>query len=695
MSANEIHLYGTVGESFWDEEFFTARMVREQLARMTGPVTVRINSGGGIATEGQAIYTILKDYSDDVHVVVDGVAASSASLIAMAGDTITMRLGAWMLIHDPAHSCVDGRGTEAEHIRIANMLNVISGAYADVYAARAGITREEARAIMVAEAVFDGQAAIDAGFATHLDTATEAAAAASFDYRIYANAPSDLRTAAKTLGESRDRRAVMAMIAGVTRTSKGEATMAVKGKTAPEASAAETEETVAAVETAASASDEIVTDAATEEKITARARPDTIAERTRCRRILDATAAAGLPTDIALDLIERGASVEVALDTVTAKWKEKGDVDTPMSGRTTATVTRDASDKFIEGAGKALEMKCGLGGERNEFSSLSLPEMARESLTMSGVTERIADRREMVGRAFTMAGSHSTSDFAQILSNVMGKAALRGWEEAEETYQMWTRPGTLSDFKATKRVGMGLFASLPEVIEGADYTYGTVSDRGEPIALATYGRILRITRQAIINDDLSLVGTMPRRMGRAARRTVGNLVYAILTGNPNMSDGVALFHASHGNLAGSGAVPSVTTMSAARTAMRTQKDAGSALNITPKYMIVPAALETAAAQLLNSVYEPTANKGHAANPVAGMAELITDARLDDASATAWFMAADPNAFDTIEVAFLDGNDAPFIEEQTAWTSDGVEMKVRVDAGVAPLDYRTLYKNAGA
>jgi len=206
---------------------------------------------------------------------------------------------------------------------------------------------------------------------------------------------------------------------------------------------------------------------------------------------------------------------------------------------------------------------------------------------------------------------------------------------------------------------------------------------------------VRITRQAIINDDLDLLGRIPRRMGRAARRTIGDLVFAILTSNPNMSDGVALFHSDHKNLAAAGSAPSVTSLSAARAAMGTQKDGDATLNVAPKYLLVPAALEASANQLINSTVDPTASKGHATNPVAGMAEVIADGRLDAASATAWYLAADPNGYDTIEVAYLDGMESPYLEEQNVWTSDGVEMKVRVDAGVAPLASQTLYKNAGA
>lgn len=690
---NEIRLYGSCGDRWWDEEYFTAAEVRDQLASMSGPVTVRINSGGGVASEGQAVYTMLVDYPSEVHVVIDAVAMSAASLIAMAGDTITMRLGSYMLIHDPAFPCLEGRGTSAEHLVAHQQLETVAGAYAGVYARRAGIGVEEARQIMRDETVLDGPKALMMGFATAVDESTEAEPVARFDYRIYAHAPQSLREASEVLGGRPGKAAVVAMMSGSSRNLQQETTMAEN--------ATETE----AVDTA----DDEVTTSETEDAQVDDATPEAVetvqatasgADRQTAQRIRDTVAMAGFEPTMALDMITRGLSAEAALAEVLTKRKE-GDATMSganHSGHRPATITADARDKFRDGATRALMMKSGItGGERNEFSSLSLAELARECIIMSGHSGRFSSRMEMVGYAFTMAGSHSTSDFGNILQNIQGKAALVGWDEAAETYPMFTRAGSLTDFKATKRVGLGLFDSLQKVEEGANYEFGTVGDRGEPITLATYGRMIRITRQAIINDDLTILGSIPRKMGRAARRTIGDLVFAILTGNPAMSDGTALFHADHRNLAGSGGAPNIATMSAARAAMRTQREKadGPALNITPKYMLVPAALETASAQLLTSTVDPSANKGHATNPVAGMAELIVDGRLDVASATAWYLAADPNAFDTIEVAYLDGVQSPYIEQQQMWTADGVEMKVRIDAGVAPLDFRTLYKNPGS
>jgi len=422
-------------------------------------------------------------------------------------------------------------------------------------------------------------------------------------------------------------------------------------------------------------------------------------ERTRIAEIRQTA------TDLSLDdaqmvqtAIDDNSTADEFRRAAVAAFAQRGQSATQGIGGPRATVTLDAREKFVQGAELGLMARAGMaGGERNEFTGYTLAELARQSLTLSG--SRIpSDRRELVGRAFTQSGgSHTSSDFANVLANVAGKAALIGWEEAEDSFTLWTRPGVLTDFKASKRVGLGLLTALPEVPEGGDYTHGTVGDRGETITLATYGKVLKVTRQAIINDDLSLFSTLPRAMGRSAKRTIGNLVYAILTGNPTMADGVALFASGHSNLAGSAAAPSVASLGAARAAMRTQVEAagGSPLNISPRYFLVPAALETAATQLINSTVDPTASKGHASNPVAGMAEVIADGRLDQDSATAWYLAGDPMNTDTIEVAYLDGNDEPFIEQMDSWTSDGVDLKVRIDAAAAPLDHRALYKNAGA
>ncbi len=352
------------------------------------------------------------------------------------------------------------------------------------------------------------------------------------------------------------------------------------------------------------------------------------------------------------------------------------------------------AEKFSRAAEDAIAFRAGLAEKDADPSDLcgyTLMELARKSLELRGVRTERLDKRELVGRAFT----HSSSDFPKLLENNARKAILRGYEEAEEVFQRFTRTGNLSDFKQHSRVGLGVFETLDEVKEGGEYKHGTIGERSESIQLATYGKLFSITRQAIINDDLTAFVEIPRKMGRAAARTVGDLVFNVITSNPTMSDGTALFHSSHKNLAGSGAAPTATTVGAGRTAMRTQKDGAATLNIRPSFFLVPAALEDTARVLMASETDPSQANSKKPNPVRNAAEVVVDARLDEDSTTAWYLLADPSTFDTIEVGYLDGVAAPFLDQQDGWTVDGVEYKVRIDAAAAPLEFRTLYKNAGS
>lgn len=188
-------------------------------------------------------------------------------------------------------------------------------------------------------------------------------------------------------------------------------------------------------------------------------------------------------------------------------------------------------------------------------------------------------------------------------------------------------------------------------------------------------------------------------MGAAARGTIADLVYAVLTQNIKMPDNKQLFHADHHNLlSGADSAMSIKALSAAKALMRSQKAAaeggkGRALNIRPGFVLVPIELEDTALQLINSTSVPGADANSGiSNPLKGFAEVIGEPRLSDSDVAQWFLAAQGG--DTVEVAYLDGMDAPWIEQQEGFTVDGVTTKVRIDAGVSALDHRGLVKAAG-
>ncbi|MGV8956141.1 MAG: head maturation protease, ClpP-related, partial [Cypionkella sp.] len=192
VNGQEVLLSGTVGADWFDDGFTHAQVVTA-LANLEGDIVTRLNSGGGIASEGAAIHAALMNYPGNVEIVVEGIAASAASLIAMAGDTITMADGAVMMIHDPLNITI---GNAAEHAKTIEELEAFATAYARIYSNRSGKTVDECRDIMRAETWYDGPQAVEAGFASGPGTA-KAKAVAAYDYRDYDHTPKRLAALAK------------------------------------------------------------------------------------------------------------------------------------------------------------------------------------------------------------------------------------------------------------------------------------------------------------------------------------------------------------------------------------------------------------------------------------------------------------------------------------------------------------------
>jgi ATP-dependent protease ClpP protease subunit len=163
-----IRLDGMVGEAF------TAADVADALALAGGEdVAVTLNSAGGYATEGAAIHAELTAYRGRVAMRVTGIAASAASLIAMAGDEIVMAAGAVLMIHDPALWIGSGRGTADDHRRDADTLDTLSEAYAAIYAARSGNSLAAVREWMRSETWLTGPEAVALGFADRAETSED------------------------------------------------------------------------------------------------------------------------------------------------------------------------------------------------------------------------------------------------------------------------------------------------------------------------------------------------------------------------------------------------------------------------------------------------------------------------------------------------------------------------------------------
>lgn len=666
-AAAEILIYGDIGESWYGDTIAASDFVREVAQLDVEQLTVRINSYGGSVTDGIAIHNALKRHSAQVTTVIDGIAASIASLIAMAGDTVEMAENAQIMIHAPWGW---QQGNSADMRDYADMLDSWADAMSTTYSSKTGTDKAVFLALLT-----DGK--------DHWYTAEQAQEAKLVDTVI----PGLPVAASAQLKES-----VKARYASFAQLGTAPAGPAQTSSTTAAAAANQPQENSmpgAANQQPAAASQPAVVN---EETIRAQA---LAADGERRKNIAAAfapfVASAGVNELQATCCNDVSCTVEQAGTKLLAHL---GKDATPVAGTYIVTL-EDSRDKFRAGAEAAVMARAGLAKDdrANNYRGFTMLELARECLAHAGVNARGMDKMKLVSAAFT----HTSSDFPSLLSNIAEKAMLKGYEEADETFQKWTSKGTLSDFKVARRVGLNTFPSLDQIADGAEYHYADMADRGETVVLATYGKLFSLTRQTIINDDLGAFTKIPRSMGRAAIRTIGDLVYAILTTNPKMSDGVALFHANHKNLLADAAI-STAAVDAMRVAMGKQTDGNaSALNIRLSQLLVPLALEGLAITVRDSQFAVGGDGGTnqtVPNIVKGNFDVIADARLDRASPTAWHGVADFGKYDTVEVQYLDGVETPTLEQQNGWNVDGVEFKVRIDAGVKALDFRTIAKNAG-
>lgn len=367
----------------------------------------------------------------------------------------------------------------------------------------------------------------------------------------------------------------------------------------------------------------------------------------------------------------------------------------PISGNYVVT-NEEGMGEFMAASRDVLLMRAGIRVEDPhpavaDLKRLSIAGMAERTLSMLGIANRDMGKAELIQAAL------STSDFPKLLANVGGKSLRAGYETAAATHAVWTAEREVADFKPQSLVALSEAPGLEKVLENSEYTHGSFSESAESFSVETFGKIITISRQALVNDDLGAFTRIPQAYGASARRLEADICYAKLTGNPAMSDSVALFHADHGNLAGSGAVISVVTLGAARAAMRKQRGIAGVgyFDPQPRFLIVPVTLETTAESILASLVDPSKNND-ANNPawIRGLT-LVADPRLDAASETAWYLAADPNQIETIIRVYLAGSERPYLEENDEFVRDAISHKARLDVGAGVIDYRGLYKNPGA
>lgn len=388
-------------------------------------------------------------------------------------------------------------------------------------------------------------------------------------------------------------------------------------------------------------------------------------------------------------------------------------VDAAAGGHlnTTVQTVRDEGQTRAAGIENAflsrMTSAVALDDNGRRFRGMSLLEIGRDFVEARGVQTRGMEKMQLAAAILTRAGQLGTSDFPSILANVANKRLRMAYMENQGSYAIWARRApNAPDFKSINVTQLSGAPDLLQTNEAGEFKYGTMTDSGETYKVITYGRIVSLTRQAIVNDDLRAFDRLIGAYGMAARRLENRLVYSQLTANAALADTGNLFNATavttaggHANLgSGAGSALQLTSLTTARTAMRVQKGLqGEELNIVPSYLIVPAALEQTSYQLTSNQYVPLASANINEFRQGGRTALtpVVESVLDANSATAWYLASDSGQVDTVEYCYLDGAEGPVIESEMGFEVDGMSWRCRLDFAAKAIDFRGLYKSNGA
>jgi len=385
-----------------------------------------------------------------------------------------------------------------------------------------------------------------------------------------------------------------------------------------------------------------------------------------------------------------------------AKLGEGVEAVTGGSG-TRVDLLADGRDKFRTAASQSLLSRMGAADHdrANPYRGMKLHELARACLNEIGVQASSMLPEELAPLALTFGpvrGAQTTSDFPVILEDTMHKMVLSGFTAQPSTYERVCKIGDVSDFRVWQRIVPGIIGNLDDVNEAGEYLNKNIPD-GEknPNQATRRGNIIAVTPEVIVNDDTGYIQALADGIGRAGPRAIDRRVYTLLESNPVLTDGTALFHADHGNLAASGAAPTVALLDSAANAMAIQTapgDDSEYLEITPAVALVNTGLRGDMVVLVEAQYDPdTANKLQRPNKVRGIVgDIVATPRI---AAAPWYLFADPNVAPVLEVVFLNGQRQPVLTQEDVFRTAGLQWRVELPFGVAAIDYRGGYKNPGA
>lgn len=659
----DILIYGEINAAL-------ALLLANNLAnKPDAPVTVKINSYGGSPLDATAIYNSLKSHRGKVTIHIEGICASAASLIAMAGRCV-MAENALLMLHGPSVAI----GGNAPALREnAATLDKVAESMLAIYTAKTRRPAAEIRKLLA-----DGQ--------DHWFNAAEALAFGLID-----EIARPLRIAAR-LGTLKIPERFKTMIEATNALDPGAIEAA-----AIQAERARVSEINALIHpflkihpeqrgAFTALRDQLVTSGASVENAR--------------QQFLDALGAAS-PGPLAAG---QGCNPTLGGSMSGSSYFQPTPISLPRDGLF-ASMNHSISnpvgyggygqDHFSDAVTDALAINLG--------ARLDNPHPGARDFIGQGLTGIAALCLQAVGKnpvgmspAGLFSAAHTTSDFPNLLGAGVNVALVNVYENAVSEHRAMCSIGDAPDFKKQTAISTGFFGGLVPKLEADEIKHTTITEKAEPFQLATYARMIAISREALINDNLGGLSAAIATAGNAAARTERDLVFAVLTLNKALSDGVALFHANHSNLyatgTGSPALErlgmDVAGLGVARSKMRKQKDASGGFVMTaPRFIVCPVALESAAEALIGSLTYRPDTTGEIATPSwVKTLQIIADPRLDEASELDWYLLSDPNIAPVIRLAFLNGARGPVVEQDEDFKRDVTSYKVRLDVAACAIGY---------
>lgn len=353
-------------------------------------------------------------------------------------------------------------------------------------------------------------------------------------------------------------------------------------------------------------------------------------------------------------------------------------------------ITRDERETMIEGATRSMMVRYGVKNIQHDdlsrnYSNMSLMDVAKDLLDINGQNTR------NMSPDIILRNAQGLTAFQQLITGFAENTLLAGYQKDYETFDRFVVRRPIADFRTVRRNRASTAPDLQPVGQDGTVTRTPLADGiAEQYSLNSFSTAMTLSRQSIISDHLDAFTDSIWQFGQKTAKLENQLVYDILTSNPQMSDGNPLFSAPHGNV-GSGVELNEDGLSAARLALRQQTDnQGDRLNLPMRLLIVGSALETTGEKF---TYRDLAETSVAeVNPFKRTTQLIVDPSLDDQPAL-WFGATDRDIHPIIELGYLGGQEGPYIMTDTTILVDGISFRYGRDVAAKALEWNGIWASA--